>query len=113
MRAAHAGWVVGGGDDGAFACLDFMALRVPVIAERMPLTQHFVAHSITGLLLVGSDPSLTASMVAGFFSAEEKRIAMGNAGRTRVQREFTETAMIDGFDAAVNEAGDRAKWAKT
>jgi glycosyltransferase involved in cell wall biosynthesis len=112
MRAAHAGWVVGSGDDAAFACLDFMALRVPVIAERMPLTQHFVAHNISGLLLVAGDPSLTASAVAGFFSAEAKRVAMGNAGRTRVQREFTEVAMIDGFEAAVNEAGDRTKWAK-
>jgi glycosyltransferase involved in cell wall biosynthesis len=112
MRAAHAGWVVGSGDDAAFACLDFMALRVPVIAERTPLTQHFVAHGITGLLLVAGDPSLTASSVAGFFSAEPKRVAMGNAGRTRVQREFTESAMIDGFETAVNEAGDRTKWVK-
>ena len=43
MRAADAGWVVAGGDTAAFACLDFMALRVPVIADRSPLTQHYVA----------------------------------------------------------------------
>ena len=35
---------------------------------------------------------------------------MGNAGRARVQREFTETAMIDGFERAVNAAGDRTQW---
>ena len=50
-------------DDAAFACLDFMALRVPVIAERTPLTQHFVAHGITGLLLVAGDPSLLTRVV--------------------------------------------------
>lgn len=112
MRAAHAGWVVGSADNGAFACLDFMALRVPVIAERAPLTQHFVAHHITGLLVSSGDSSLTASAVAAFFSDDAKRVAMGNAARTRVQREFTETAMIDGFERAVNEAGDRTKWVK-
>jgi len=112
MRAAHAGWIVSSGDSGAFACLDFMALRVPVIAERTTLTQHFVAHAITGLLLAAGDSSLTASAVAAFFSDDAKRVAMGNAGRTRVQREFTETAMVDGFETAVNEAGDRTKWVK-
>jgi hypothetical protein len=35
---------------------------------------------------------------------------MGNAGRTRVQRDFPEISMIDGFERAVNAAGDRAKW---
>jgi hypothetical protein len=36
---------------------------------------------------------------------------MGNAGRARVQREFSESAMIDGFDRAVNAAGARVKQA--
>jgi glycosyltransferase involved in cell wall biosynthesis len=110
IRAAHAGWVVSSADNGAFACLDFMALRVPVIAERMPLTQHYVAHAITGLLVTAGDSSLTASAVAAFFSDDAARVAMGNAGRTRVQRDFTEAAMIDGFERAVNGAGDRTKW---
>ena len=111
MRAADAGWVVSGCDAGAFACLDFMAMRVPVIAERTPLTSHYIANHITGVLLSPGDPSYTASSVAAFLTAEEKRIAMGNAGRTRVQRDFAEPAMIDGFERAVNAAGDRTKWA--
>ena len=41
MKAAHAGWIVSGSDNAVYACLDFMALRVPVIAERTPLTQHY------------------------------------------------------------------------
>jgi glycosyltransferase involved in cell wall biosynthesis len=113
MRAAAAGWVVSSGDAGACACLDFAALRVPVIAERSPLTQHYVAAGITGLLLAPGDASYTASAVAAFLSVEEKRVAMGNAGRTRVQRDFTESATVDGFEQAVNAAGDRTKWATT
>jgi hypothetical protein len=113
MRAAEAGWVASSGDAGAFACLDFAALRVPVIAERSPLTQHYVAAGITGLLLAPGDASYTASAVAAFLAGGESQAAMGSAGRTRVQRDFPESAMIDGFEVAVNAAGDRTQWATT
>ena len=113
MRAADVGWVVAGNDAAAFACLDFMAFRKPIIAERSPLTQHYVADGITGLLLASQDPSFTASRVAAFLAGEEKRVAMGNAGRTRVQRDFTDAAMFDGFERAVTAAGDRTKWTRT
>jgi hypothetical protein len=114
MRAATAGWIVSGGDNAAYACLDFMALRVPVIAERTPLTQHYVADGITGTLLSPGDgePSYTASNISAFLSSRDKLTAMGNAARTRVQREFTEASAIDGFERAVNAAGDRTKWQK-
>jgi glycosyltransferase involved in cell wall biosynthesis len=113
MRAAAAGWVVSSGDAGAFACLDFAALRIPVIAERSPIMQHYVAAGITGLLLAPGDASYTASAVAAFLSSEDSHDAMGSAGRTRVQRDFPEAAMIDGFEHAVNAAGDRTQWATT
>jgi glycosyltransferase involved in cell wall biosynthesis len=107
MRAANVGWVVGDGDAGAFGCLDFMALRLPVIADRSALMQHSVADGLTGLLLSPSEPAHTASSVAAFLAGAERRAAMGNAARTRVQRDFTETAMIDGFERAVTAAGER------
>lgn len=109
-RAADAGWVVSNGDAAALASLDFMALRIPVIAERAPLTQHYIADGITGLLLAPGDASFTASEVAEFLTTTDKRIAMGNAGRTRVQRDFSLGGMIDGFEKAVNAAGDRTRW---
>ena len=112
MRAADAGWVVSGGDNAVYACLDFMALRIPVLAERTPLAQHYLADHITGKLLTPGDPAYTASAVAAFLGAHEKLAAMGNAGRARVQREFSETAMVDGFEKAVNAAGDRSQWTK-
>ena len=110
MRAADVGWVAAEGDSGAYGCLDFMGLHMAVIAERSPLTQHFVADGISGLLLSPGDPSYTASEVAEFLAGAEKRITMGNAGRTRVQRDFTETAMIDAFERAVEAAGNRTTW---
>jgi glycosyltransferase involved in cell wall biosynthesis len=112
MRASAAGWIVSGGDNAAYACLDFMALRVPVIADRTALTQHYVADGITGALLSPGDSSYTASSVAAFLASAEKLSAMGNASRLRVQREFPETAMAEAFDRAVNLAGDRNQWTK-
>jgi glycosyltransferase involved in cell wall biosynthesis len=111
LRAADAGWVVAGGDDGAFAFLDFMAMRIPVLADRQAMPQHYVADGITGVLLSPGAPSHTAAAVAPFFVHEESRKAMGNAARTRVQRDFSEADMIDGIERAAAAAGDRTRWA--
>jgi glycosyltransferase involved in cell wall biosynthesis len=110
LRAADVGWVAAESDSAAYGCLDFMGLHMAVIAERSLLTQHYVADGISGLLLSPGDPSYTASEVAEFLATAEKYTTMGNAGRTRVQRDFTETAMIDAFERAVEAAGDRTKW---
>ena len=111
LRAADVGWVVAGGDDGAFAFLDLMAMRIPVLAERGPLPQHFVADGITGVLLSPGAPSHTAAAVAAFLAHAERRTAMGNAARTRVQRDFGDAPMIEGFERALTAAGDRTRWA--
>ena len=110
LAAADVGWVAAEGDDGAFACLDFMAARVPVIAERSSLVSHFVPDGIAGVLLPAGEPSDTASAVARFLSEHDTRIAMGKAGYIRAQRDFREEAMIDGFAAAANAGGDRSLW---
>jgi hypothetical protein len=62
-------------------------------------------------LLAPGDAARTASAVAAFLAHEDRRTAMGNAGRTRVQRDFTESAMVDGFEKAALAAADRANWA--
>jgi glycosyltransferase involved in cell wall biosynthesis len=111
LRAANVGWVAASGDGGAFACLDLMALRIPVVAERSPLTQHYVAAGITGVLLPPGDTAHTASAVSAFLAYEDRRVAMGNAGRTRVHRDFAESATIDGFEKAGVAAADRTTWA--
>ena len=111
VRGSNIGWVAAEGDAGAFGCLDAMACRLPVIAERSMLTQQYVADGITGLLLAQGDPPNTASDVAEFIADRARCAAMGNAGRARVQRDFAETAMVDGFERAVNAAADRVKQA--
>jgi glycosyltransferase involved in cell wall biosynthesis len=111
LAAADVGWIAADGDDGAFACLDFMAARVPIIAERTPLVSSYVPDGIAGVLLPPTEPSETASAVARFLADEKTRTAMGNGGFTRAQRDFSEKAMIEGFVAAATAAGDRTLWA--
>lgn len=111
LAAADVGWVAADGDDAGFACLDFMAARVPIISERSSLVAHYVPDGIAGVLLPPADPSDTAATVASFLAHNDQRDAMGRAGRTRAQRDFAEEAMIEGFAAAAAAAGDRASWA--
>jgi len=111
VGAAEVGWVAAEGDDGAFGCLDFMAAGVPVIAERTPLLSLYVPDGIAGVLLPPAHPNDTAATVANFLADNNQRVAMGKAGRTRVARDFPESAMIEGFVAAANAVGDRSLWA--
>jgi hypothetical protein len=111
VSSADVGWVAAEGDDGAFGCLDFMAAGVPVIAERSPLLSLYVPDGIAGVLLPRAHPNDTAATVASFLANADQRAAMGKAGRTRVVRDFTETAMIEGYAAAASAAGDRTLWA--
>jgi glycosyltransferase involved in cell wall biosynthesis len=110
LRAANLGWVVSSGDAAAFACLDFMAMKVPVLAERGPLAGTYVADGITGLLLPSNDAPATAAALARLLAHNDQRTAMGTAGRSRVAREFTEAAMLDGFERAASVAADRSRW---
>ena len=57
-------------------------------------------------------PSHTAAAVAPFFVHQELRTAMGNAARTRVQRDFSEADMIDGFERAASAGADRKRWSR-
>lgn len=101
MRAADFGWIAAQGDAAAFAALDFAGCRVPVLAERNALTEHYVAENVAGLLLPAADPAITAASVSAFLAQDEARVSMGNAARARLEREFPFDAMIDGFENAI------------
>lgn len=106
-RAATLGWVAAEGDEAAYGCLDLTALRVPVLAARSAVAATYVADGITGLLFDSLDPSKLAAAVTRLLARAEERQAMGEAGRTRVAREFTEEAMVAGFERAALAAQER------
>ena len=113
MRAADFGWIAAGGDAAAFAALDFAGCRVPVLAERTALTEHYIANGVGGLLLPPADPAITAASVAAFLAQDEARASMGNAARARLEREFTYSAMIDGFENAITGGRTQATQARS
>lgn len=108
LRAADVGWVAAEADAAALAALDFMAMRIPVIAARAPLTEHYIADGIAGLLLPPADPASTAAAVATFLARRDQHGAMGNAGRARLQREFPFDAMVGGYERAAMAAAGQA-----
>ena len=113
LRAADLGWVTATQDDLAFGCLDLMAMGAPVIVEQDALARHYVPDGIAGMLLPHRDPSATAALVTGVLAREEQRRAMGNAGRGRVAREFSDAAMVEAFERAASAARDRLRWRST
>jgi glycosyltransferase involved in cell wall biosynthesis len=112
LGAADIGWVAADGDDAAYAALDFMALRVPVLAERDTVAARYVADGITGELLPPEDAPATAAAFAQFVARDEQRVAMGNAAQARVARDFDEAAMAERFLEAGAAARDRSRWAR-
>lgn len=109
LAGAAVAWVVAEGDDGAFGALDAMAAGVPVLAERGATAARYVADAITGLHLAPGDVPGTAAVLAQLFAGDETRRAMGNAGRSRVARTYTEAAMLDGFARAAAAARERMR----
>ncbi|HEU4563926.1 MAG TPA: glycosyltransferase family 4 protein [Gemmatimonadaceae bacterium] len=112
LRSADLGWVVARSDDAIYAYLDLLALRRPVLATHDVMSQRYVANNIGGMLLEPDDPPGTAAAVARLLAHDDEREAMGEAGRGRVAREFTEGTMLDGFEEAVRRAADRTLWVR-
>ena len=109
MQDAHLGWVVADADNGVYGILDLMALGVPTVTSEDGVAQRYIAHGISGALYPSDDSASTAAAVAGILASEEARETMGKAARTRVAREFPETATIEGFDRAANNARARRR----
>jgi glycosyltransferase involved in cell wall biosynthesis len=107
---AHLGWLVADGDDAAFGALDLMAARAPILVDRGTDGARYVADRITGAHLEPGDVPGTAATIAQLLARDDERQAMGAAGRARLVREHTETAMVDGFARAAEAARERSKW---
>jgi glycosyltransferase involved in cell wall biosynthesis len=107
---AELGWVVADGDDGAYATLDLLASRVPVLADRGALAERYVPDGIAGLHLPPGDPHGAAAAIARLLGHDEQRAAMGGAGQARVARDYDEAAMVEAFESAAIAASDRALW---
>ena len=110
LSVADLGWVVADGDNAVFALLDLLASRVPVLAERGTVAEQYVPDGIAGILLPRGEAPDIAAAVALLLGHDDRRAAMGGAGRARVSRDYSEQKMVDAFEAAATVASDRARW---
>ena len=108
LGGAAAGWVIADGDDAALGALHLMAHGVAVLAERTSVAARYVNHGIQGTLMAALDPPLMAAETAMLLSDRVRRIAMGAAGRARVEREFPYRDMLSAFEMALRATRDRA-----
>lgn len=110
LSVADLGWVVADGDNAVYALLDLLASRVPVLAERGTVAEQYVPDGIAGIVLPRGEAPDIAAAVALLLGHDDRRAAMGGAGRARVSRDYSETKMIDAFEAATTVASDRTRW---
>ena len=111
LRSAAVGWVVAGSDTGAYAALDFMAMRIPVLADRDTIGARYIADGQTGVLLAPGDVATAAAVLAEWLANTGQRRVIGGAGRARVTRHYQESGMVSQLQQAADLARDRSQWA--
>jgi glycosyltransferase involved in cell wall biosynthesis len=86
--------------------LEAMSCGLPVLATRVSGHEEVVVHDHTGLLVPPDDPAALADAAAALLGDPERRRRMGEAGRERVEREFSVSRMV-AATAAVYRAAAR------
>ncbi len=78
--------------------LEYMAAGLPVIATNVGSNWEAVEEGVTGYLVRPKDPKDIAEKLLLLLNNPELAHTMGEAGRTRVQRDFTMPGMIERYD---------------
>jgi hypothetical protein len=86
-----------------------MGRGVPVFAERTRITEHFVADGVHGELFAALEPPDMAASVAVLAAQPSRRSALARAARDRVEQEFNEREMANGFEQATRLARDAGR----
>jgi len=81
------------------ALVEAMSCRVPVVATRVGGMPEIVKEGETGLLVESGDASALAAAIIDLLENRERREAMGNAGRERVQALFSWDQIVSKLSA--------------
>jgi sugar transferase (PEP-CTERM/EpsH1 system associated) len=79
--------------------LEAMAAGVPVVATRVGGADEMVEDGATGILVPPASPQLLAPALARLLQDSGLRLAMGRAGRARVEREFDLLETVRQYEA--------------
>lgn len=83
--------------------LEAMALGKPVVASRVGGLPEAVEDGVTGLLVEPGDPSALAAAIGALLDDPDRARKMGEAGRARVERDFTLERMTSEYLALYAE----------
>ncbi len=80
------------------AILEAMACGLPMVATAVGGNLQLVQHEVNGLLVPACEPAALAAALIELAGAPDLRRHMGEAGRARIEREFSLDGMASSFD---------------
>lgn len=81
----------------AVACLEAMAMKLPVIASNVTGFPEAVSDYETGILVEVENPALLAEAIIWMIKHPEQRLEMGKKARDIVETKFTRTQVTNGL----------------
>jgi glycosyltransferase involved in cell wall biosynthesis len=87
------------------AVLESMANGVPVVATDLGGTPELVRPGVDGELVPADQPAKTAEAIASLLADPDRALLMGQAGRKRIEEEFSPEDHLAGLDRLYQLAG--------
>lgn len=84
-------------EPAALSLMEGMAMGRPLVATRTGGTPELIVDGETGLIFPPGDATALAAHVVALLQDSERRRRMGEAGRRRMEREFTEEKHVAGM----------------
>ncbi len=88
--------------------LEAMACGVPVVASDLGGLSELIEPGVNGALTAPEDPDALAGALAPFLENPDSALAMGRAGRARVEQDFSPTLHLARLEDYYIEAGAKA-----
>jgi glycosyltransferase involved in cell wall biosynthesis len=82
-----------------------MANGVPVVATDLGGTPELVRPGVDGELVPADQPAQTAEAIASLLDDPDRALLMGQAGRKRIEEEFSPEDHLAGLDRLYQLAG--------
>ena len=94
--SAHAGVLLSTYGEGlSNSIMEYMAAGLPVVCTDQGGNRELVIDGVTGFLIPPSDADALAEKLLWLEANREKALAMGQAGRKRIETEFSVARMIE------------------